>query len=163
MSQIIGNSIPCKVGRKVYLMGYVSMGEYQVFRELFKKDEIEAVMMLVCYSLIRGGSVTGNVRRKLNRIIKKRPAILVTLVDIICKLSLPIVKIKDGDDGGDDESNIKTVYRLLAKHFTWTPPEISVMSPAQIFISLTGGPDGTGKMKMTDAQFASFQANRGIT
>lgn len=159
MNQIVGNPVPCKVGRKTCLIGYVSMGEYQVFRDMFKVDSPEAVLTLICYSLVRGGSVTGNIRRKLKQWSRKDPDILVRIVEIICKLSLPKVKTKDGDeDTGNTEQNIKTVYRLLAKNFTWTPEKITAMSPAQIFISLTGGPDGTGVAKQS---WAEFGANRG--
>lgn len=164
MNQIVGNPVPCKVGRKVCLIGYVSMGEYQVFRDMFQEDEAVAVLELVYYSLRRGGSIRGNIKRKIRRMIKKDPAILLTMVNLICELSLPDVKTKKGEaETSDEGENIKTVYRLLAKFFTWTPPQITDMSPAQIYISMTGGPDGTGTRKMSWGQFAEERAKRGLT
>lgn len=164
MNQIIGNPVPCKVGKKTYLVGYVSLGEWQVYRELLVQDEVEAMLVLMEYSLVRGGSVTGNIRRKVKRIIKKDPDSFVRIVDTIVKLSIPVTeKKKDDDEPIEDaksfENNIKTSYRLLAKYFTWTPQQITTMSPAQIFISLTGGPECTGTLKQS---WAEFGANRGL-
>ena len=156
--------MPCKVGLKTYLVGYVTMSEYQVFRDMFKADETAAVLELVYYSFRRGGSIHGNIRRKILRMIKRKPPLLLTLVNLICKLSLPDIKKKEGEAEDIDEvESIKTVYRLLAKAFTWTPQQISDMSPAQIYISMTGGPDGTGTRKMSWQQFAEDRAKRGLT
>ena len=162
MSQIVGNPVPIKIGRKVYLIGYVSMSEYMVFRDMFKVDYLSAIMQLLYYSLVRGGSIKWNVRRKIRRLFKKYPTALLTMVETITDLSLPDVKPKDGDgEGADVGENIKTTYRVLAKLFTWTPPEISDMSPAQIVISMTGGPNCDGTMKQSWGEYAASK-NRGL-
>jgi len=142
------------------------MAEYQVFREMFKKDETAAILELVYWSLHRGSSSI--TRRKVRRLVKKYPAVLLALVNLICDISLP--KTKSGEESGEDDSlaggeleqNIKTVYRLTSKMFGWTPQAIGDMSPAQIFLYMTGWPDGTGIVKMDDAQYASFMGRKGM-
>lgn len=161
-NQIIGNPVSFRIGRKVYLIGYVSMGEYEIFREVFAEDEGEGLMTLITYSLARGGSIKKNIRKRIKKWIKKDPDILVRIIDRIHEISLPSIslnEIEEKKEKEDSEQNIKTVYRLLAKHFTWTPEEITKMSPAQIFISLTGGPECTGVMKQS---WEEFTANRGM-
>ena len=164
MNQIIGAPVPCKVGRKIYLVGYVTLGEYQQYLDMFAEDRVESTVRLIVYSLVRGGSVTGNIRRKLKRWLKKDSTVVDRMLDIIDKLSLPQIII-DKDDKDrvekvvDMEAHHKLVYRLLAKYFTWTPQEITAMSPAQIYISLTGGPECTGVVKQS---WAEFGVNRGI-
>ena len=142
-------------------MGYVSMREYQSFRELFVEDEVEGIILLISYSLQRGGSIRGDVRKFLKRMVGKAPDSLVKMVEKVHEISLPVLSISNNEmeemvkDEVALEKNIKTTYRLLAKQFTWTPEEISQMSPAQIFISTTGGPNCDGTMKQSWGEFAA--------
>lgn len=156
MNQIIGNPIPYKVGRKVYFVSYVSMGEWQMFNELLQMGNNRSVLELIYYSLHRGNSAVG--RRNIRWLVRRHTKALLALIDLICEISLPKLKIKDevGVESKDAERNMKTVYRLLSRMHGWTPSQISEMSPAQVYSYLMGGPDATGIVKMSDLQYQRF-------
>lgn len=156
MNQIIGNPVPYRIGRKVYFVSYVSMGEWQVFNELLQMDDAQSVLELVYYSLHRGNSTIG--RRNVRWLIRRHTKVLLPLIDLICEISLPKLKTKNeiGIETKEAERNMKTVYRLLSRMHGWTPPEISGMSPAQVYSYLMGGPDATGIVKMSDLQYQRF-------
>ena len=167
MNQIIGNPLPFKIGRKTLLVSYVSVGEWQVFGELLKQDETQAVLELVYYSLYRGGNTIS--KRAIRKLVRWYPTKLTSLIELICEISLPKQKIKETDNTententeniGEADRNLKTVFRVLSKQHGWTPAAISDMSPAQIFLYLAGGPDGTGIVKMSGQEYQSFRARR---
>lgn len=168
MNKVIGNPVPYKIGRRrSILVSYVSMSEWQMFGEALQLDDVKAMLELLYCSLRRAEPTT--TRKSIERLSKKYAKHLLALVDLICDMSLP--KLKGGKTAatppahslpgsGDSERDIKTVYRLLSRIHGWTPQQIGVMSPAQIYIYLTGGPDGTGIVKMSSSQYKSFLAAR---
>ena len=161
MSQIIGNNVPCKVGRKVYLAGYVSMSEFQTYNLLVGIDEVRALRKLLYYSLNRGNQLS---ERKVNRLIRKHPEAKLPILETIFSLSLPKLPPQDEEEPTGDiqknEADERTVYGLLAIRFGWTPAEVGDMSPAQIFLTLTGGPTGDGTKKMSWSEFGEQNARR---
>lgn len=169
MQKVIGHPVPYKIGRRrSILVSYVSMSEWQMFGEMLQLDDVEAVLELLYYSLHRAEPAV--TRKGVKRLAKKYVKQLLALVDLICDMSLP--KLKKGKTGASDseprtpcakadsERDIKTVYRLLSRVHGWTPQQIGVMSPAQVYIYLTGGPDGTGIVKMSNSEYKSFLARR---
>lgn len=165
MNQIIGNSVPIRIGKKICLFSYVSMGEWQTFDALLKQDDIEALRYLVSCSLHRGDPSID--KREAERLIKRNAASITSLIDSICKISLPKIRIKETEeetvtDEKEYERNIKTVYRILSRMHGWTPSQISDMSPAQVYSYLMGGTTGTGIEKMNSMQYQSFLGSRGM-
>ena len=158
-SLITGCPSAYKAGRRMLLVGYVSMGEWQTFGELVKLDEGRAVLRLAYWSLHRADPTM--TRRKVCRLMRntKFGAALMTL---ICDLSIPKIAGQD-ETPSDKESdrNVKTAYRQLSMMYGWTPAAISDMSPVQIYQYQTGGKDGTGIQKMSGAEYQSFRARRG--
>lgn len=173
MNKVVGHPVPYKIGRRrSILVSYVSMREWQSFGDMLQLDDVEAVLELLYYSLRRAEPTT--TRKRVRRLAKKYAKQLLALVDRICDISLP--KLKKGKTGalpGADktappsdpsrsgsERNIKTVYRLLSRMHGWSPQQIGDMSPAQVYIYLTGGPDGTGIVKMSNSEYQGFLAAR---
>jgi len=146
------------------------MSEWQMFGELLQLDDAKAVLELLYYSLRRAEPTV--TRKGVRKLAKKYAKQLLALVDLICDMSLPKLKAKTGAipgadktappsaPRGDSERDIKIVYRLLSRIHGWTPQQIGIMSPAQVYIYLTGGPDGTGIVKMSNSEYKSFLANR---
>lgn len=154
---IVGNPTALKVGRRVLLVSYVSMGEWQTFDAMLKVDEGKAVQELMYRSLHRADPLIS--RRAARRWTRRAAA---DLMHLICALSIP--PAVQGLAVSDKESarSMKTTYRMLSRIHGWTPAEISDMSPAQIYSYQMGGPDGTGIQKMTGAEYQSFRARRGM-
>lgn len=166
MNQIVGSSVPIRIGKRVYLVSYVSMREWETFNELLRSNDLESLNYLIYCSLHRADST---VRRKVvKRLLKRHSAVITSLIDIICSMSLPKMKVKNGEeeettiDEKDYERNVKTVYRILSRMHGWTPEQISGMSPAQVYSYLMGGTTGTGIEKMNSMQYQSFLAGRGV-
>lgn len=163
MNKVIGNPVPYKIGRKTYLVGYVSMLQWQQFGELQQLDEVHALSELLYYSMHRADD--SQTRRDVGKLMKRKMEKLLPLVDLICDMSLPKLKgetnkLPPANRPSDSERDIKVVYRLLSRMHGWTPKQIGEMSPAQVYIYLTGGPDGTGIVKMSNSQYKSFLAAR---
>ncbi len=162
MNQIMGSPTGFKVGRRVLLVSYVSVGEWQTFGELLKQDEAQAVLELIYCSLHRANPALN--RRSVRWWVRWHSKVLASLVEFICVISLPkmpkgitpVTAVKEA------ERSMKTAYRLLSRMHGWTPAAISDMSSAQIHSYLSGGKDGTGIEKMSGAQYRSFRAQRNM-
>lgn len=161
MSQIMGSPSAYKFGRRLLLVSYVSMGQWQTFDKLLKLDEGRAVLELAYFSLHRADP--GITRRKVRRLMRNTKA-AAGLMTLICELSIPTTIKGLTSDISDKEAdrNIKTAYRQLSMLHGWTPAAISDMSPVQIYQYQAGGKDGTGIQKMTGAEYKSFRARRGM-
>jgi len=158
MNQIMGSPAVYKVGRRLLLVSYISVGEWQTFGELVERDEGYAVTQLVYWSLRRA---TPGIRRPCLRWWNKKA--LARLVEFICKMGMPLLpKGTTSHQGKQDDNDMKTAYRQLSRLHGWTAKEISDMSPAQIHSYLSGGKDGTGIEKMSGAEYKSFRAQRGL-
>ncbi len=174
MNQIIGYSRPFKAGRRVYLVSYVSISEWQTYNSLAKRDESLALLELVYYSLHRGDA--GITRKQVKKLLRRHVELCYPLIELICEISVPVLKgqkkmvdespaINNGTDEQDEknaERNLKTVYRLMSKQYGWTPQQISEMSPAQIYTYQMSGKDGSGIEKMSGAEYQSFRAQRNL-
>lgn len=165
MNQIMGSPAVYRVGRRVLLVSYVSVGEWQTFGELVKEDEGRAVTQLVHWSLQRA---TPGCHLPCLRWWNKKA--LAGLVEFICNLGMPLLpkeKTSQQQDaqtpGRESDNDMKTAYRQLSRLHGWTAKEISDMSPAQIHSYLSGGKDGTGIEKMSNAEYKSFRAQRGLS
>ncbi len=158
---MVGHPVPFKMGKHSLLVGYVSMKEYYTCQEIDKEDNFEATKMLIYYSLCRADpKIT---KKEVERLIKKQPDFVYKLVGLIEKISLPTVEIKEGGDSEEkQQDNLKTVYRRLAKEYQWTSEQVGSLSPAQIFLYLTGGEDGSGIQKMSATEYANYRAKRGL-
>ena len=161
-SQITGSPTAYKFGRRVLLVSYVSVGEWQTFGELVKLDEKRAVAELVYYALRR--ATPANARPRMWWWARRYKKALTGLVALICKLSMPA--IPEGNTpiaiAKEAENNMKTAFRQLSMMYGWTPAEISDMSPAQLSAYMSGGKDGTGSEQMSGAEYKSFRARRGL-
>lgn len=161
MNQIIGSPSVYRIGRRILLVSYVSIGEWQTFGELVEGDERYAITQLIYWSLRRA---TPGIRRPCLRWWKNKT--ITGLVEFICKLGMPTLtqgeKVEGSTSNPDSDNDIKTAYRQLSRMHGWTPQEISDMSPAQIHSYLSGGKDGTGIEKMSNSQYKSFRAQRGL-
>lgn len=161
MYQIMGSPSAFKLGRRVLLVSYISIGECQTFGDLLEQSKTLAVRELLYYSLHRANpAITRRAVRWLYLSHSRKT--LSALINFICVISLPEVSqdstplIATAEDGRDT----KLMYRRLAKMYGWTPAEISDMSPAQIHLCLSGGDDGSGIQKMSESEFKSFQKLR---
>lgn len=156
MNRVIGNPVPIRIGRKVYLVGYVSMAEWQTFGELQKKMLTRYSLSYLLYASLHRADpqITKRSIRHLFRWHKKH---ITTLIETICDISIPEIKKKEQKvSDKDNERNTKTIYRLLSRMHGWPPSWIDDMSPMQVHVYLTGGSTGTGTQKMTDEQYQSF-------
>jgi len=163
MSQISGTPLPLLIGKKLFYVGFVSMSEWETFGYLSRQiKEIDPSLYLIQCSLQRGNNDLSE--KQINSLIRKYPLITVKIVELICKLSIPEVKINEDEFEKEEdrtiEQNMKMAYRLLAKMFGWTSATVSMMSPAQVFLHLTGGVDGTGIVRMSNVDYQRFRADR---
>lgn len=166
MNQITGSPAVYKVGRRLLLVSYISVGEWQTFGLIVEKDETYAVTQLIYWSLRRA---TPGIRKPNLRWWNKKA--LAGLVTFICNLGMPLLpkgtktsqQAAEGAKRPADDNSMKTAYRQLSRMHGWTPQEISDMSPAQIHSYLSGGKDGTGIEKMSGAEYKSFRAQRGLS
>lgn len=167
MNQIVGHPVPYKIGRKTYLVGYVSMGEWYVYRELLKVDKTQALLEFIYWALRRGmgNAPPAITRRKVRRIVRWHPKSLLGLVDLIHEISLPKIKAPEAGvidpEALDSAHNQKIIFRTLSRIHNWTPQQISDMSPVQIYSYAMGGEDGTGRLKMSGAEYKAFRARGG--
>ena len=159
MNQITGSPSAYKVGRRVLLVSYVSMGEWQTFRDLLKVDAGRAVLELMYCSLHRADPFF--TRRTVRRLMNKKTA--AGLMRLICELSIPpsIKGLNAVIFDKEAERTMKTAYRRLSIIHGWTPAEISDMSPIQVYSYQLGGKDGSGIEKMSSGEYKSFRARRG--
>jgi len=162
MNQIMGNSVPVWIGKKIYLVSYISVGEWQTFVKILQCDAIEALKFLVYHSLHRADSTIK--KKTVNHLLKKYAASVISLTDIICNISFPKVHPGRGEevDEKEAERDMKAVYRILSRMHGWSPQRISNMSPAQLYLYMMGGSTGTGIVKMNSLEYQSFLASRGI-
>lgn len=159
MNLITGSPVALMVGRRMLMVGYVSMGEWQTFSGMVKLDESKAVNELFYFSLHRADPFI--TRRKVRRLMRKYKSHMTHLMNLICELSIPTKTGKEvmmSDKEAD--RNIKTAFRQLSMTFGWTAQKISDMSPVQIYQYQMGGKDGTGIQKMSNAEYKSFRARR---
>ncbi len=87
------------------------------------------------------------------------------MIKVICSISLPPEsKEKDSVKTTTKEiiNQIKIMYRILSKTHTWTPQQISDMSPLQLYCYMTGGEDGTGTARMSPEQYNKFLQARNL-
>ena len=164
MNPITGSPTVFKTGRSLLLVSYVSVGEWQVFGDLYEVDKARAVIDFLYYSLHRAEPTMTRraVRRWTRRHSQDQQS---DLMDLICKISLPKPpkgNTATAESPAEADRNMKTAFRLLSKIYGWTAAEISDMSPAQIFSYLSGGKDGTGIVKMSGAEYQSFRARQGL-
>ncbi len=158
----MGSPVAFKAGRRVLLVSYVSVGEWEAFGELLEQDEAQAVLELIYYSLHRANPALK--RRSVRRWVRWHRKLLSSLVNLICTISLPkapknaapAIAVKEA------ERAMNTAFRVLSRMHGWTPADISGMSSAQIHLYLSGGEDGTGIRKMSGAEYKSFRAQRGV-
>ena len=160
MSQILGSPVAFRAGRRVLLVSYVSVGEWETFGELLEQDEAQAVLELIYYSLHRANPALK--RRAVRRWVRWHRKLLSSLITLICKLSLPKASKDTAPVTAIEvaERARNTALRVLSRMHGWTPAQISGMSSAQIHLYLSGGEDGTGTRKMSGAEYKSFQAQR---
>lgn len=164
MSQITGSSISLAVGGKLYLLSYVSMGEWETFSDMLlqgPKDE-EALEYLIYCSMYRADlEIT---KEAVAKLLRKHSRSVLKIVDKICKVSLPPKTSKKEEVTSKEtkERNLKSTYRILSRMHGWTPKQISEMSPAQVISYLAGGETGTGLAKMTGSEYRSLLASRGM-
>lgn len=165
MSQIIGNSVPIKIGFKVYLVSYVSLAEWETFDGLVHRGSKgkQFLSYLIYCSLHRADSTI--TKRKVRSLMRWHKAMMVLLVATIRDISLPPDKLSKDTEVSIDvkqaERNMKTILRILSRMHGWTPQQIGSMSPAQIFSYLMGGKKGTGIEKMSSEEYQNFLHNRG--
>jgi len=163
MNLIVGSSVPLCISHRLYLVGYISIAEWEIFTLLLeRKCEKEALFFLIYSSLYRGDcSIT---KKRVKRLFRYHSSIIISLIDTICKISMPEVKIKDDAESlskKELERNTKIMYRMLSRIHGWTPRQISDMSPAQIYLYLMGGSTGAGTEKMTGMEYQALLASRG--
>ena len=167
MNQIAGSSIPLIVKGKIYLVGYVSIREWDTFDGmlLLKGQKNQALFFLFYCALHRADS--GITKRKVQKIVQRHPEVIIPLIDIICDLSLP-EKTKKGKvkkkkmSKETKKRNSKTAFRILSRMHGWTPEQIGNMSPAQFYFYMMGGSLGTGIEKMSGAEYQKFLHDRGM-
>lgn len=164
MDRIIGNPVPVQVGKKVYLVSYISMGEWQTFMEFLRQDAIEALEFLVYCSLHRADPTIKE--KAVGNLLRKYASSISFLIDTICGISFPKVNLGGMEKLviGEKETkrNVKSTFRILSRMHGWTPQQISDMSPAQVYLYMMGGSTGTGIEKMNSLQYQAFLASRGV-
>lgn len=162
MNQIIGSPIAFKAGRRVLLVSYVSVGEWETFGSMVESNEGQAIRELVYRSLYRADPTV--TRRGVRWLMWRHRAALTGLVELICTISLPkqLEGLAPATAAKEVERSMKTTYRLLSRQYGWTAAQISDMSPSQLHSYQMGGKDGTGIEKMTGPEYRSFRAQRGI-
>jgi len=165
MNQVIGNPVPFRIGKRIYLVSYVSMSEWETFGALTRDGDDDYGTFFLVYSAMHraNDSVTESEVRYL---LRKRKKYIAPLINLICDFSMPEMKkdLKETSDTKEVERNVKTIYRVLGKMYSWASPEIvGRMSPAQVYIYLTGGSAGTGIVKMTSAEYHDFRVARGMS
>jgi len=171
LNQAAGTPILFEINRRIYRAGYVSTQEWELFDAYMQIDRLDlGIIYLLTCSFTRGGEQI--TQRRIRRLIKFHSAMITELVTRICKLSLPEKKHKkkSGDEQSENKvvpnvtqllRDIKTLYRTLSRLYGWVPNQINNLSPAQIFIYLSGGKDGTGTKKMSGEEFQAFKRSRG--
>ena len=146
-------------------MSYVSVAEWQTFNALQESMDDKYALVYLLYSALHRASHRITMRRVRWLLWRYRRSI-VSVIDLICNISLPKIKGKKIDvvtDVKEMERNTKIMYRLLSKLHGWSPDVINNMSPAQIYVYLTGGATGTGIEKMSSEQYRSFRLSRGMS
>ena len=167
MNLIAGHPTPFKLKKgRMLLLSYVSIGEWQTLSELLRQaaDDAYIVTFLIRCSVQRADPRVS--AKEVFRIIRKNKNRLLPLMDVICKISLaevPTPKTASKTSTQSLEKNTKTMYRILSRLHGWTPRQITDMSPAQIYVYLTGGDTGTGIEKMSSSQYQELRRSRGIT
>ena len=155
---ISGSYVPFYVGRKPYLLAPVSIAEWETYELLQAKDM--AWYLLYCSMSRADNTIT---KRQIKRFILLHRNTIAYMVKVICSISLPPETKNDNDTPPTNKeilNQVKTMYRMFSKLYGWTPPQISKMSPLQLYHYMTGGEDGTGVARMSPAQYEQFRQAR---
>ena len=162
-NQIMGVSIPFNLRNGNFLLiSFISMGEWQIFGDIIKINEKLAMREFLYFSLNRANPLI--TRRKVRFLMFRYRKSLTSMINAICKMSVPEVKDdkQHVENAKEAERNVKTLYRQLSMMYTWTPVQISNLSPIQIQAYLTGGKDGTGIVKMSNVEYQAFRRGRSM-
>lgn len=149
-----GSYVPFYVGRKLYLLAYVSIAEWETYELL--KDKDMAAYLVYC-SMHRANTLI--TMSHVKRLIRWHRQHVIYMIKTICSISLP-PKSKDKKEkeptSREIVSQVKTMFRLFSKRYNWTPSQISQMSPLQLYEYMAGGEEGTGVVKMSPAEYAAY-------